>query len=389
MLSSKPTQTFISKYRPYYIGEFATTPTITYEDKSSPSALLTDTPSIPRTPLATRKFSASRMPNSGVLTEPDTADAPNMVSILHTLLEIDDLNVLFIGSASSGKTSILYAILREYYGLKKHETIPETNILFINNLKEQGINYFRNEMKTFCQSHCSIYGKKKMIVIDDLDTVNEQSQQVFRNYIDKYKSNIHFISTCSNIQKVIESLQSRLHIINIQPPTLDQIREYMERIIDIEGIRIDHSSREFLLKKSNRSIRNVINHLEKLYIYGLRGTEPHTSARQPITLNICKQLCSTISVSQFEDYIRVLRQDDLVKAIHIIYDVHDYGYSVIDILEYFFTFAKTTELLTEDEKYRIIPLLCKYITIFHNIHEDCIELALFTNNVYGVLSTTV
>jgi GTPase SAR1 family protein len=61
-------------------------------------------------------------------------------------MEIDDLNVLFIGSASSGKTSILYAILREYYGLTKHETIPETNILFINNLKEQGINYFRNEM---------------------------------------------------------------------------------------------------------------------------------------------------------------------------------------------------------------------------------------------------
>ena len=351
------TQTFITKYRPYYIGEFAT-------NKQQTTLSI---------------------------------DAPNMVSILHTLLEIDDLNVLFIGSASSGKTSILYAILREYYGLKKHETIPETNILFINNLKEQGINYFRNEMKTFCQSHCSIYGKKKMIVIDDLDTVNEQSQQVFRNYIDKYKSNIHFISTCSNIQKVIESLQSRLHIINIQPPSLAQIREYMERIIDIEGIRIDHSSREFLLKKSNRSIRNVINHLEKLYIYGLRGTAGtggnagkvnNANVRQPITLDICKQLCSTISVSQFEDYIRVLRQDDLVKAIHIIYDIHDYGYSVIDILEYFFTFAKTTELLSEDEKYRIIPLLCKYITIFHNIHEDCIELALFTNNVYGVLTGT-
>ena len=353
MQTTKPSQTFITKYRPYYIGEF--------------SQSIDDTRDTPNYP------------------------SPNMVSIIHTLIEIDDLNILFIGNSSSGKTSILYAILREYYGLKKHEYIPETNILFINNLKEQGINYFRNEMKTFCQSHCSIYGKKKMIVIDDLDTVNEQSQQVFRNYIDKYKSNIHFISTCSNIQKVIESLQSRLHIINIQPPSLAQIREYMNRIIDIEGIQIDHSSREFLLKKSNRSIRNVINHLEKLYIYGLQGTVGkvnNANVRQPITLDICKQLCSTISVSQFEDYIRVLRQDDLVKAIHIIYDIHDYGYSVIDILEYFFTFAKTTELLTEDEKYRIIPLLCKYITIFHNIHEDCIELALFTNNVYGVLTGT-
>ena len=34
----------------------------------------------------------------------------------------------------------------------------------------------------------------------------------------------------------------------------------------------------------------------------------------------------------------------------------------------------------EMQKYKIIALLCKYITIFHNVHEDEIELALFTNN---------
>jgi DNA polymerase III delta prime subunit len=338
--NNKPPSTFISKYKPYYIGEFV------------------------------RKEDA----------DDNESKIPNMVSIIRTLMDIDDLNVLFIGNSGSGKTAILYAILREYYGLTKTDTIPETNILFINNLKEQGINYFRNEMKTFCQSHCSIYGKKKVIVIDDLDTVNEQSQQVFRNYIDKYKSNIHFISACSNIQKVIESLQSRLHIINIHPPTLGQIRECMDRIIEIEGIRIDTESCEFLVKKSNRSIRNVMNNLEKIYIYGL-------SSPNMITLDICKQLCSTISVSQFEDYIRTLRTDSLVKAIHILYDIHDYGYSVIDILEYFFSFVKITELITEDEKYQIIPLLCKYITVFHNIHEDCIELALFTNNLSNVLSS--
>ena len=38
-------------------------------------------------------------------------------------------------------------------------------------------------------------------------------------------------------------------------------------------------------------------------------------------------------------------------------------------------------MLNEEEKYKIIPLICKYITMFHNIHEDEIELALFTNNL--------
>jgi len=58
----------------------------------------------------------------------------------------------------------------------------------------------------------------------------------------------------------------------------------------------------------------------------------------------------------------------------------------MDILDNYFLFVKITELLTEDEKYKIIPYICKYITIFHNIHEDEIELALFTNNLVDIFS---
>ena len=55
----------------------------------------------------------------------------------------------------------------------------------------------------------------------------------------------------------------------------------------------------------------------------------------------------------------------------------------MDILDSYFLFVKNTDKLNEDEKYNIIPIICKYITIFHNIHEDEIELALFTNNLIG------
>ena len=57
----------------------------------------------------------------------------------------------------------------------------------------------------------------------------------------------------------------------------------------------------------------------------------------------------------------------------------------MDILDNYFMYVKNTALLTEDEKYKIIPLICKYITIFNTIHEDEIELALFTNNVTHTL----
>jgi DNA polymerase III delta prime subunit len=298
----------------------------------------------------------------------------NLISVLKSLIEIDQLNLLFVGTSSSGKTSLLYALIREYYKLNKDSSLPENNILFINNLKEQGIQYFRNEMKTFCQTHSSIYGKKKLVIIDDLDNINEQSQQVFRNYIDKYKHNIHFISVCTNIQKVIESIQSRLHILNISPPLSEQINEIVDKIIVNENIVIDKESKEYLIIISGGSIRVLINLLEKIYIFG-----------EPVNIDLCKKICFNISFKEFELYLDCIQNKDLKGAIKVMYNIYDYGYSVIDILDYFFAFIKITNMIDEETKYKIIPFLCKYITIFHNIHEDVIEIAILTNNLYNLI----
>lgn len=294
--------------------------------------------------------------------------------VLKTLFEIDDLNMLFIGAPNSGKTTFLYAMIRQYYGLEKTASIPESNILFINNLKEQGIQFFRSEMKTFCRSKSTIYGRKKLIVIDDMDLINEQSQQVFRNYIDKYKHNINFIAVCSNIQKIIESIQSRVHIMHIPNLKQENMVHIMDRIIEAEGLSVDAAAKQYLVKNSGNSIRNIINNLEKIYILG-----------EPVDLALCEKLCSNINMFQFEEYMRRLLTKDVKSATKILYDIYDFGYSVIDILDYFFYFMKMTELLSEDQKYNIIPIVCKYTTIFHSIHEDSIELALFTNEVYRVI----
>jgi DNA polymerase III delta prime subunit len=297
-----------------------------------------------------------------------------VIKMIQTLILIDNLNILFIGDIASGKTTLLNAMIREYYiGYTPKEY--EENVLYINSLKEQGINYYRTDVKTFCQTCSNVKHKKKIVVLDDIDLINEQSQQVFRNCIDKYSHNVHFISSCSNIQKVIESLQSRFTIIKIKPLKRENFIALMNTIKHAENIDIDDDAREFIINISNNTVKIIINYLEKFKLLNER-----------ITLHLAIQLCSNISFLNFEEYTKLILQKKMQEAIKLIYEIYDKGYSVMDILDNYFTFIKTTNILTEDQKYKIIPYICKYISIFHNIHEDEIELSFFTNNIMDILS---
>jgi DNA polymerase III gamma/tau subunit len=144
----------------------------------------------------------------------------------------------------------------------------------------------------------------------------------------------------------------------------------MDHILKVEGIQVDAEAREALWKNAQGSLRVLINSLEKLYIYGGSIDGP-----------LCRQLCSTISSHKFENYIGCLQKRELKEAIAELYAIYDQGYSVIDILDYFFAFLKTSSL-SEEIQYKIVPILCRYITIFNKVHEDAIELAFFTNYLY-------
>jgi DNA polymerase III delta prime subunit len=305
----------------------------------------------------------------------DDFDMDNDIKqILQTFVNMDNLNILFTGDMSSGKTTLLNSIIREYYKGNTAKSYDD-NVLYINCLKEQGINYYRADVKTFCQTCSVIKNKKKIVVLDDIDLINEQSQQVFRNCIDKYSHNVHFMSSCSNIQKVIESLQSRFTIIKVNPLKREKLINLVNKIKTCENIIIEQDAEDFMLNVSNNTVKLVINYMEKFKLLG-----------EPITFELANSLCTNISFSSFDEYTRLIKGGKLNNAISLIYDIYDKGYSVMDILDNYFLFIKKTNILSEDEKYNIIPYICKYITIFHEIHEEEIELALFTNNLANILT---
>ena len=303
-----------------------------------------------------------------------------IIKLMKSLIYLNNLNVLIVGDSGTGKTSIIKSIIKEYY--ENGNDYNHDNVLILNSLKEQGIQYYRNDLKIFCQTCSLIKNKKKIILLDDIDFINEQSQQVFRNYMDKYKHNVNFISSCTNIQKVIDSLQSRTIIVKIHPITHGCLKKIMNKICLNEKLTVPFESEQILLQFCNGSIRILLNYLEKIKILKMHPSNHYNDA---LDTDLVHKLSTNISHTLFDKYTNFILKNNLTESVNIFYRLHHEGYSVMDILDNYFTYIKITNLVSEDVKYKLTTLICKYIIHFHNIHEDELELAFFTNSFIKLL----
>ena len=272
----------------------------------------------------------------------DFEENENITSILKSFIKIDIIRILFVSRQSNGKSSYIKAIINEYY---KGNT---QDILYINNLKDYGISFYKNDVQHFCKTPSPT--TKKMIVLDDFDFMNEQCQQIFKNIMEKY-TNIHFLLSCSNPQKIILGIQSLMHIIEIKKLQPEKMLNIFNKIKKEEEIIIGD------IELNN--VKQMINTMEK---YMLLNIETNIE-------------CSLKPI--FQSYLNELKNKNITKCIDIFYELYYNGYSVIDILYGFYDYIKDED---EHTRHEIIPSICKYINIFYS-HEDVIELALFTHNL--------
>ena len=295
----------------------------------------------------------------------------NITNIFQMYIDVNKIKLLIAGSHGTGKSTLLNVIKSQYYGDCVDQRTINDNILYVNPLKEQGIQYYRTDVKNFCQTYCTIKGKKKFVIMDDFDLVHEQSQQVFRSIVDTYEANVHFLITTSDVFKIVESIQSRFTIIKLPAFTNEDIVSLCRKITTQEKIVFHENSMDLFISICDNNVQILLQYLEG---FRLLGTE--------VNSDIIYQICSHVNFERLELYFSYLKADEITKAIQLLFELHDDGFSVMDILDSIFDYVKINRNLTTDEiKYKLIKYICKYITIFHEIHEEEIELAMFTNNI--------
>lgn len=315
--------------------------------------------------------------------KPTTLDDFNISEFTKQLVTsyINNSKLLFIihGNSISGKTTLINTILNIYYNNNINN-----NVLFCNLLKEQGINYYRNDLKNFCQINNINNKEKKTIIFDDIDLLNEQSQQIFSNLLMHYK-NINFMFSCTDINKIQQTLLQRLEYIKIDAIDNNFLNNILNKLLECEKININNDIKKTIVKISNYSIPNLINILDKMILLnGINGVNNINNINNDNIDGL--YLSSNILKSEFDQYIDLCKNKNYVQSINTIQILYNNGYSVIDIIDEFFCYIKNFSNLDDDYKYKIIKILSNYINIFNNLHENNIELIFMTNKIIKILN---
>lgn len=176
-------------------------------------------------------------------------------------------NMLFSGTAGTGKTTIARALCNEL----------DLDYIVVNGSEEGNIDTLRGKIKRFA-STVSLSGGTKVIILDEADYLNPQSTQpALRGFIEEFSDNCRFILTCNFKNRIIEPIHSRCGVIEFNTskkemrPLCEQMMQRVLNILNQEGSPCNGVAKQGLAELIMRHApdwRRVLTELQRAAMSG-------------------------------------------------------------------------------------------------------------------------
>ena len=167
------------------------------------------------------------------------------------------MHLIFYGNAGTGKTSTAIALAKQ---------LAEYDYSIINASKDNSDNYINNFVAKL-MSGISLYGGKRIIILDESDRLTENAQTSLRRPLEDYGHLCSIIFT-NNYDNIIEPIKSRCFEFdfNIKQDEKDEFYKILKRrlrtIIKKEKINISTKELNKIINSNSPDIRKMINQLE-------------------------------------------------------------------------------------------------------------------------------
>jgi len=222
--------------------------------------------------------------------------------------EKDMPNVLFYGRAGTGKTGAALALAFSMLG---EEAID--NFFEINASDDRKLETVRTLIKQIAQSGTIGDAPFRIILLDEMEGMTNDAQNALKRIMERYASNVRFIITCNNKNKIIHPLQSRCANYHFAPLTNEQILEVIKDILEREGITgFDDNELSSFIGTLNGDLRRAITEIQ---------------AAKHSNISLKKQ--SEISLEEYVKIINLITS----KNTNVLSVLHDMIYAGRDISE--------------------------------------------------------
>ena len=128
-----------------------------------------------------------------------------------TIQQQNTTNLLLVGRAGTGKTTVAKAIVREF----------GSDALVINASETGKIDTLRTLIRDYA-STLSLDGKRKYVILDEADYLTAATQPALRSFMEEFSMQCGFILTANYPQRIIQPLHSRCSVVDFKIPSSER-----------------------------------------------------------------------------------------------------------------------------------------------------------------------
>jgi hypothetical protein len=250
--------------------------------------------------------------------------------------QFDHPSHLFItGSPGSGKTTLMRELMRLYATKKNRptpylwgvETIDECMLLGPD--QDRGIQTIRGQVSLFIRQMSLGQEVYRWVIIDDVDTFPQISQQALRRPMESYSHITRFLFIGTSEEDLIPALRSRCIHLSMNQMDNDVYRSEFMRYVGMHHHQ--KFTDEMWLWVKNIANNNTSDLIRLLTLI----RDVHETLNEELTLSSVQSLCSAPFYYDFIPLLQTMSKGDVMGAIHSLLQIWKRGYAYEDILESF------------------------------------------------------